>query len=564
MATGRYTHSATEPDAGATVKQAGEMALRPGCGRPCSPAATMSNGPTQKSAGKKRRDCPALGRTISSAECGSQRGDKITCPATCPYYPLGVAGHGLYARLDEEWSVKALGLVMPRMGTEPLQAIVKQQALPVADADTRLSSGIQQVLLVKLFLERDAAGHALADGWEDQPLSELNNDERVMTRHRRHGRVTVIEVQRIADGVSFMAQDLFEPDRPPFLVVEPVTAGRAVRFTRLLGWLTHYPGAARLSLPAFELPHAVYADWEARARAEFAQAQTETPGLLWKDFLSLRFGRCAALLHTVMDEQAARLRARTDLNRCLAAYALKVPGAEIEAVLQGKPEFRPDREATADPSAAPHVRYVWLRLGESAALEKELEGLVHMDASVEGVGTVGTVRIYADHLIIETLSKVKHDFARRMLEQYLGDKILFDEEAIEDLLRGDPERRRQEATVDAAQRVLFEGQPSAPAPASSAQTGGEVASEPEEPADAARRETIRQQHERHYAGFLDQPIDLLEGKTPRVAAADPTLRPRLIEIMKSHLHGIARRNQEEGVELGIDGILETLNLAELK
>jgi len=524
----------------------------------------MSNGPTQKSAGKKRRDCPALGRTISSAECGSQRGDKIACPATCPYYPLGVTGHGLYGRLDEEWSVKALGLVMPRVGTEPLQAIVKQQALPVTDEDTRLSSGIQQVLLVKLFLERDATGHALADGWEDQALSGLNNDERVMTRHRRHGRVTVVEVQRIADGASFVAQDLFDPERPPFLVVEPVTASRAVRFTRLLGWLTHYPVAARLSLPAFEIPHAAFAEWERRVRAEHAQAQAETPELPWKDFLSLRFGRCAELLHTVLDEQTARLRARTDLNRCLAAYALKAPSSEIEGILQSKPEFRPDKEATADPAAAPHVRYHWLRLGESAALEKDLDGLVHMDTTVEGVGTVGSVRLFEDHLVVETLSKVKHTFARRMLEQYLGDKIVFDEEAMEDLLRADPERRRQAATVEAAQRVLFEGREPAPPSPPTPEAREDAASEGAPPEAAARYETILQQHERHYAGFLDQPIDLLEGKSPRVAAADPTLRPRLIEIMKSHLHGIARRNREEGVELGIDGILETLNLTELK
>jgi hypothetical protein len=179
------------------------MALRPERGRPSSVAATMSMAVSQKAPGKKHRDCPALGRTITSAECGSQRGSRLACPATCPHFPFGVAGQHLWLHLDQEWSIKALDLLTQRVGKDALAGLVKQHVLAVADERVQLTAAIQQTIMARVFVERDAAGQALGDGWEDRPLSGLNNDERVMTRHRRHGRVTVVEVQRVVDGQSF-------------------------------------------------------------------------------------------------------------------------------------------------------------------------------------------------------------------------------------------------------------------------------------------------------------------------------------------------------------------------
>jgi len=47
-------------------------------------------------------------------------------------------------------------------------------------------------------------------------------------------------------------------------------------------------------------------------------------------------------------------------------------------------------------------------------------------------------------------------------------------------------------------------------------------------------------HEQHYRQFIDSPAPMLDDKTPRQAARDKKLRPKLIDLMKIHLNGIAK------------------------
>jgi hypothetical protein len=520
----------------------------------------MTKSGPPKITSKKHRDCPALGRPITSAECGSQRGTKLDCPADCPHFPFGVAGLELWERVSAEWSIKAVALLVSKLGRDRVPPLMKEQALPVEQDELRVEAAIHQVMMTTLFIERDGSGKALGDGWEDQPLSGLNNDERLITRHRRQARVTVIEVQRVVDATSFLALDLLEPERAPFLVLDRTTTPRIVRFTRLFTWLMHFPKVSRLSLPAYGIPHAVYQDWLTRVQAEFGQAGSANPGLGFKEFLSLRMGRCVELINAVVGEQADALRARTDMNRCLAAYTLRAPATDIETLLAAKPEFRRQESAANDPAAEPHTAFAWLREGESAALEKQLEGVFHLNTSFDGKGTVGTVRVFAGRLLIETLAKTKHAFARQYLEQLLGDRIAFEQEAIEDLTQIAAERDRGEMTVGLAQQVFFPGYDEA----ASRTPVAKAAPEPTDAAEAERKAALRQEHERHYREFLDQPIDVLGGKTPREAAQDLAWRPKLIEVIKSHLYGIAVRNRDDGLDLEINSILDSLGLAELR
>ena len=75
---------------------------------------------------------------------------------------------------------------------------------------------------------------------------------------------------------------------------------------------------------------------------------------------------------------------------------------------------------------------------------------------------------------------------------------------------------------------------------------------------------MQQFHRRHYEKFLDDDIPMLDGLTPRQAAVSPEMRPRLVELMKLHLHGIEKRSREEGLGLDLDWVLDELGLDELK
>jgi hypothetical protein len=58
---------------------------------------------------------------------------------------------------------------------------------------------------------------------------------------------------------------------------------------------------------------------------------------------------------------------------------------------------------------------------------------------------------------------------------------------------------------------------------------------------------------------------MLENKTPRQAAKNKMLRLTLIDLMKLHVHGIEKRNQEDPcLSPDIDWVLDELGLEELK
>jgi hypothetical protein len=49
----------------------------------------------------------------------------------------------------------------PARGEDNFPALLKQHALPVGDERVVLSAAIQQMIMAKVFVERDAAGRAL-------------------------------------------------------------------------------------------------------------------------------------------------------------------------------------------------------------------------------------------------------------------------------------------------------------------------------------------------------------------------------------------------------------------
>jgi len=78
-------------------------------------------------------------------------------------------------------------------------------------------------------------------------------------------------------------------------------------------------------------------------------------------------------------------------------------------------------------------------------------------------------------------------------------------------------------------------------------------------------EILSKFHEQHYRQFLDSPVPMLENKTPRQAAKSKRLRPKLVDLMKLHIQGLEKQNQESpGLRLDIDGVLDELELEELK
>ncbi len=512
----------------------------------------MSSAPSSAPAGKKHRPCPALQATISAANCGSQRGSRLNCPADCPFFPFGTAAYDLWLKVDAGWLKKALDHVLTVRGRPAFEAAVKAHQVPLADRNFELESAVSRGLHHLLFREPGPDGRTVAEAWEAAGWAGLNNDERVMMRYRRTAQPTVVEVTRVLDDQALPCVDLLAPDRPAFPVFDRAAATQTVRFSRLLTWLTDYPNFARLGLPAIQIPPHLWPAWQECFQRELAETTAAKPDTNAKSFLAAHWKRFTELVGELATQHRERMVENLDLNQCLASYRLTAPVTEVEAAIRAKPDFR-DGEAREEGNfAKPLAFFDWLRLGESAALEKELGGSVHLDASVDGVGTVGSLRLYPEHLVVETFSKRKHAFARRMLEQYFGTLAKFEEESVLDLAQVVEQRSRQTQLVAAARSAVFDGTvpPSdslAPAP------------EPAESLGDAQRV-----HEQHYQRFLDAALSELDGKTPRAAATDPALRPRLTGLLKTHVHNLELHNRREGTALSLDSVLDELGFPELK
>ena len=71
-------------------------------------------------------------------------------------------------------------------------------------------------------------------------------------------------------------------------------------------------------------------------------------------------------------------------------------------------------------------------------------------------------------------------------------------------------------------------------------------------------------YNRNYSKFLDEAIPMIDNKTPRQASKDPKMRPKLVDLMKTHIKSIERINRDKGININIDWILDELGLSELK
>ena len=67
----------------------------------------------------------------------------------------------------------------------------------------------------------------------------------------------------------------------------------------------------------------------------------------------------------------------------------------------------------------------------------------------------------------------------------------------------------------------------------------------------------------HQRTFPDQPVPALGGRTPREAAGDPALRPKLVRLMKSHVRSHDQKNLQTGRDADINWLLRELGLEEL-
>lgn len=367
---------------------------------------------------------------ISAADCGAQRGSKLSCPAHCPYFPFGTEAYDSWLKVDGEWIRKVAHYVRQKTGPRVMDELMHKFDLH-AHLDGDVESAFYGAVYYGLMRWRGPNGRTIADDWESEGWSGLNNDERVMMRYRRRSFVTIIEIQRILNDQALTCIDLLRPGEKPFTVFDRQTAANAVRFDRLLVWLTHYPHFSRIGAVGIPIPSLLRERAVEAVRAEAKEHLNANCNI--HDYLAEHFVETAELLWEMQHQHMVSMFRRMDASHAVATYRLLAPVDEVRAVIDLKPEFQPDDNRDAAAGDRPVVDYVWLRKGESKEIEKLLPEPFRHDDEENGSGALGNLKLFTDRLVVETFSRLKQEFAKETIERYLGNRISFEKESITDL-----------------------------------------------------------------------------------------------------------------------------------
>ncbi len=210
---------------------------------------------------RARRRCPAIEAYICTRCCGSKRGTDFGCPVDCEFYPFGIAGYNLWLNLNDALALKIARRVMSEVGEFQFQSVLN--CFPAGGASSREDwrGSAYLAVLHCLLVKRGGDGKTLANRWEADGWAGLRPDEALMMEYQSRAFVTVTEIQRVVDHQRTECIDIFDAERTPFIIVDRSLAGRAARFSRILGWLTHYPHFSKLGQFCHEVPQLVYQEF---------------------------------------------------------------------------------------------------------------------------------------------------------------------------------------------------------------------------------------------------------------------------------------------------------------
>lgn len=490
-------------------------------------------------ANKGKRACPAVDGMICPQCCGSKRGSEISCPCECRYFPFSPAQYDSFLEIERSFDCKALEYIHLHHEEDKWYETLDRMAVDERDSESGGIIAAGAAVYYLLFCEKNASGQTLAEEWERQNCQGLNNDERIILRARRNSSATVIEIQKILDHQAMECLDLFDKDRPPFVVLDRRTASQMSRFTRVLTWIDDYPYFSRVGAGGVVVSDILRREgMGVIERLVRKRGQADEKEI--RRYLSEYFGRAAKFLSALALEKTKAAVRSMDVHQCIATYDIVREPKKIKAIFETFPEFQREEESDA-PGA---IEYTWFRAGQSKAIEKSMFSFFRHKENDEVVGTLGKIRLCADRLEVETFSKQKYHCAIKMVQKYFGSRVRLRRESVVDLAKQVAEREREELEEDEVQHPKTEASESIPL--------------------EFRQAVMERFFHEHYTKFLDDPVPALKGMSPREAARDPQMRPILLELMKEHIRGIEEQSKRQNLQINIDWVLEELGLLELK
>lgn len=480
---------------------------------------------------KSKRPCPPSGREITAAECGANRNDRFVCPAECSFNPFAVANYERLLEIESKLDAASLEWLGGR-AADPAQ--FKRELARLISQDNPAAT--HAFVVTRLFHHRDAAGLSVADHWQQAGFPGLNNDERALFRAKCGLRVALLEVHRVLDHERVEAVDLLAPEAGPLVLLDRALAAMAVRFTTLLGWRYALPHFHRFSGTAFSVQEiAGLPPLEVlQETAKHLGGPPSPSGLI--PWLAEHFTDVQASVSATAAARQQDMLAGIDARYGKAVYALSRPFRDCLDRLDGEPA-----------------------LDDSDLSDQEMdEGFAEARDWFEEppigdrpVKLLGRVLLGQAHWRLEATGGARFARLRERFEARMGDTVKFTGERLDDLAQ------QLAKPLPAAQLALV------PARLRENPTVIELSTTRINQAGRSGREIESDARQQHLQQFADQPVPALDGQTPRQAALDPALRPRLVQLLKGHVRQFDEEHLRRGTTGDINWLLHELGAHEL-
>ena len=338
----------------------------------------------------------------------------------------------------------------------------------------------------------------------------LPADERSILEEWQDAIVGLHEVVDLEPGKNLTLRNVF--DGRTFRVREVRGSLAAGRWDILSHRIIRVNGEPQLS----GLGHAFHAaDREkliAHITARYEAYRKGHPAATWADF----FGAEPLVIRRYAEKVAREYRPPalyTPEGHPILFGRLRYAVRDQERLMRGllaAPDFE-ETTAPEDPAGTRH--FAWLRTGPAERYVQEAARPDHGmmvfgqrfdDPRRPGVTGLATLTVAGQEMTAEALSAQRLAWLKARLAEMVGDVIRLRADIVED-----PWRKLE---TERGSRPPARPAPTVP-PEVEAQVLGKVL-------------------HRHFTEWLDQPVPALDGRTPRAAARDPRLRPKLIQLLR--------------------------------
>lgn len=487
---------------------------------------------------KSKRECPALGQSISSARCGEERGVVIACPPDCAYNPFAPVNYEHLPDLERRLFEKTLHRFDETFG--------ERGASGFRDDMRRTANYplVQQAIIQRRFYrDHDSTGLTLAERWAQDRWRGLNQDERRLFQCQAGTRLALLETHRQIDDQSVEAVDLLDPDQKRLVLVDRGFAEVWVRFGTYLTWVydaPHFPRVCGLLLEFFQLGTRELEEWFPIILS-FLGGPAEIHGA--RDWLTEnleRFLKCQEASATAL---SAAMLDRLDGRFGRARYRWQHPSApaNLRSRLAAALDVEPGELSQNDLDDGWDESWILIDRAATTATETSVPLLGWILAGPSGV-------------LLKAPSEAQFTKLKHRFEEMAGDDVAFDAERIDDL----PSQLRASGKFNFDASLV---------PPQLLENGSELTvSTSIVSADSPdmREEATTDFFQQLYKNFADHPLPALENKTPRQAATDPALRPALVRLMKGHVRTLDREALRRGTIQDINWLIRDLGLNEIE